>query len=121
MHCKRHRHPLILLYAAVVVRVQISKPAVFVKRILFEVKPASINVRSEYLQAAFDWLRPDLEKGNRFLHAHAINFIARLESLPRLNHVVQVLVANSLRQLNRLDDAFTFGLATAYEVDVARR
>ena len=78
MQRKGNRHPLVFFNASVIVRVQIGKTALFIKRILLYVKTRGVDMRPQNVQAFRHRLFPDPEHHDGFVHPDRIYFIAAL-------------------------------------------
>ena len=94
---QRLRHPLILLDAAVIMRIQISKPLILIERILLHINARRINVCAQDVHARRNRLLPEAEKRQHLLHAHRIYLISRFQALSHCHHLIQVPVAGLLR------------------------
>ena len=115
---KRQRHPLILLDAAVIMRVHVREAAVFVQRILFDVKATRVNMRTENIHTVFERLVTDIKEHDGFFHVDGINFIARLQRLTCGDDVTEIFVTVRFRNTDCLLDAFTLCFATGKKIAV---
>ncbi len=120
VHRQRQRNPLVLLDAAVIMRIEVGEAAVLIERVLLDIEAAGINMRPEDVHALGEWLVADIEERQRLLHIHRVDFIARLQLLPCSHDVCEVAVAHRLSLLHGLPDALALRLARAQELPVAR-
>ena len=76
VNSQRDRGKLVFFDPSVVVGVQIGDAAVLIERILFDVEPGGIDMRTQNVHAAFKGLCADLEKDHGFVHPHAVDLIS---------------------------------------------
>ena len=79
MQCERNRDVQIFLDPPVIVRVEVSEPAVLVERILLDVDARRVEMRAENIQALLERLRSDLKEHDGLIHPDRIDFVARLQ------------------------------------------
>ena len=115
---QRQRHPLVLLDAAVVVRVEVRKVLILIQRILLDVNAGRVDVRAQNVHAALHRLLTDDEEHDILVHPRTINAVARLERFTVLDDVHQVLEALCFRLTHALRDALTLGLAVVQECHI---
>ena len=108
---QRHGQPLILLDAAVVVRVQIGEAVLLIEGILLDVDARGIDVRAEDVHALAH-RPPAHDKGDKALvHPAAVHAVARLEGAPLAHARGEVIKA--LRPCQPLGDLHAFALGLA--------
>ena len=76
VNSQRYRGKLVFFDSSVVVGVQIGDAAVLIERILFDVEPGGIDMRTQNVHAALKGLCADLEKDHGFVHPHAVDLIS---------------------------------------------
>ena len=121
VECKRDRHPLVLLDAAVVVRVEICQAIVLVQRVLLHIKAAGVDVRTEDVHAVLHRLRPDMEEHDRLLHIDGVDLVPRRKCLPIRDDIRKVTVARCACAAHCLRHALALRLAVREEINVAVR
>ena len=119
MHRERQRDPLVLLDAAIVVRVKVCEAAIFIERVLLDVEAAGVDVRTKNHETFLERLRADLEQHDGLLHVDGIDLVAGLDRLALRDVVRKVAVACCLCLAHGLDDALALRLARRQEVAVA--
>ena len=119
VQCERQRDPLVLLDAAVVMRVEVGEAAVLVERVLLDIESARVDVRAEDGQALFQRLLADLEQHDALLHVDGIDLVAGLELLAGTQDILQVAVTGALCLAHGLSDALALRLARGEEIAVA--
>ena len=120
MHRERQRDPLVLLDAAIVMRVEIREAAIFIERVLLDIEAAGVDVRSENHETFLERLRADLEQHDGLLHVDGIDLVARLDGLAFGDVIRKVAIACCLRLAHGLDDTLALRLAHRQEVAVTR-
>ena len=76
---ERHGNPLIFFNAAVIMRIHICKAAVFIQRVLLDIKARTVDMRSQNVHAVFQRLAADIKQHYGFFHADSIYFIAGMK------------------------------------------
>ncbi len=78
----RHRqgYPLVLFNPPVIVGVQIGHTGLFIQRILLDVQPWGIYVRTKNVHSFFQRPFPDLEQRQRFAHAVHIDLVSHFQT-----------------------------------------
>ena len=108
VQCKRQCHPLVVLDAAVIVRVE-------------QREAARLVVCAEDVHAVGKRLGAQLHEDDRLAVRGRPHLVARLERAPFAHRLVKRLVARFLGKRDRRRRAFAFGLVFGDEVDVAAR
>ena len=116
---KRNRHPLILLDAAVVMRIKVRQSAVLIERILLHIKAARVDVCTEDIHAVFHRLCADMKEHNRLFHIDGVDLVPRAELRPLSDNVRQIAVARRLSSTYRLLHTLTLRLAVREEINIA--
>ena len=113
---KRNREPLILFDAAVIMRFQKGKFALFVKWDLFQVKTGAVDVRDENSHALFDFFRAArFHDEQRFAAVIEIKFVVRIDFVAEFIF----LIARFFQHYDGIFDGFPFGLAVVEKKFVA--
>ena len=107
---QRQRDIKILLDTAVVMRIEISQPAVLVERILLHVETRGINVGSENIHTVLHRLLADFKENNGFVHPNGINFIARVQLLTAFDEPAEFAEALGLSHIDQGVNGLTLGL-----------
>ena len=120
MQRQRNGDPLIVLDAAVIMRVQIRQTAVLIQRILLYVHARRIDVRAQNVDALFHGRLADDEEHDALAHPVGIHLVAGLQRFSMGDFVFQIRVALRLGQLHDLGHAFALGLAVVKKRAIAR-
>jgi hypothetical protein len=115
---KRNRHPLIFLYAAVIMGIQIGKASVLIKRLLLYIQSRGINMRSENVHSLAHGPLSDAEHGYGFIHAHAVHLISLFQAFALPDQGVQITVSLLLCRIDNGVHAFPLCLALIQEIPV---
>ena len=116
---ERYRHPLVLLDAAVVMRIKVRQPAVLIERILLHIKAARVDVRAEDIHAVFHRLCADMKEHNRLFHVDGVDLIPRAELRPLSDNVRQITVARRLGSAHRLLHTLALRLAVREKINIS--
>ena len=119
MQREGNRDPLILLDAAVIMRIEVGETAVLIERVLLDIEAARVDVCTENRQAVFQRLRTDMKERDRLLHVGAVDLRSRRELLPRTHDFFEILVACRLCLPDDLAHALALRLALRQKLDVA--
>ena len=112
------RHPLVLLDAAIIMRVEVRHAALFIERILFQVEAAGVDVRPENREAVLHRARTELEHRDRLFHADGVNLVARFQFFLLAYHLGERHIARRFRHLNHFRRALPLRLALGNEIAV---
>ena len=113
-------HPLIFLYTAVIMGVQVCQAAVLIERILLYVDPGAVNMSSQNVDALFHGLLSHLEHHNGLIHPHAVDFVPLLELLSSLDQALQFPVSTGLDGIHNGVNTLPLRLAVVQELPVRR-
>ena len=116
---ERYRHPLVLLDAAVVMRIKVRQPAVLIERILLHIKAACVDVRTEDIHAVLHRLCSDMKEHNRLFHVDGVDLIPRAELRPLSDNVRQIAVARRLGSAHRFLHTLALRLAVREKINIA--
>ena len=119
MQREGNRDPLILLDAAVIMRIEVGETAVLIERILLDVEAARVDVCTENRQAVFQRLRAYMKERDRLLHVGAVNLRARCDLPSGTHDFFKIFVACRLRLSDDLAHALALRLALRQKLDVA--
>ena len=121
VHGQRQRDPLVVLDAAVIVRVEQREPVRFVQRVLLEVEARAVDVRAQDVEARRKRLLAQLHEDERLAVCLRPHLVAGLERATLAHRVVEAEVAVLLRQRDSRRRAFALRLVVRDEVDVFGR
>ena len=116
---QRNRNPLILLDAAVVMRIQIRQILILIQRVLLHVDARRVDVRAEDIHARVQRLLAQHEEHEALPHPVDVNARAGGELSALANSSHQILKAALLRHLYRIIDALALGLAVVNKIAVS--
>ena len=116
---QRDRDPLVLLDAAVIVRIEVAEPVALIERILLDVDARRIDVGAQNVHALFDRLLPDVVEHQRLAVVLGVDLIACFQLRAFRDAVGQIPVARLLRHLDGNAHAFAFGLAPVQTILIA--
>ena len=119
MNGQRQRDPLVLLNTSVVMRVQESKPARFVRRVLLKVQPGRVDMSPEDIYAVFERLGPQANEHDGLAHHVRPYFVAWTKLLARGNGVFQAAIASFFCLANSSGGAFALRFVLRNKVDIA--
>ena len=111
MDGQRQRDPLVLLDAAVIVRVQIGHVFIFVERILLDVQAGRINVCAEDVHALFQRLTAELECCDGLFVVHRVELGSGGELHALFASFVHADVAVLTQRADGIGDGFALGFA----------
>ena len=111
-----HGDPLIFFDTAVVVGVQISKAAVFIERVLLDIKTRGIDVGPQDIETLTQFLTADGEHDDRFIHLDGVDLIAGLQRRALRDHGAELAKAFLFNQIDDIIDAFALGFGLAEEI-----
>ena len=112
---QRGRDPVIGLYAAVVVRVEVGHVAGFVERVLLEVEARGVDVRAQDVHALLHGAAAQVDEHEGLVVADGVHLVARGELAPLGEAGGEVDVACSLGELDGGGHALALGLVLADE------
>ena len=119
MKRQRQRYPLVVLDAAVVMRIQEGEAVVFVHGVLFQVQTGAVDVSAQDIQARLERLGAKVREDQR-LAVHASPYLAAsLERAALANRRFERFVARSFRLLNSGGKATALGFVVGDVVDIA--
>ena len=118
MHRKGHCDPLILLDAAIIMRVQIRKAGFLIHGVLLEVDAGRVDMRAHDVHTLFKGLLANHEKHDGLAHAVGVDAIARAELFALGDNFREIAIAMLFRKLNGLAHAFALGLAIVEKLNV---
>ena len=119
MQRQGQRYPLVVLDAAIVVRIEEGEPVVLVYRILLQVQAGAIDVGTQDVQARLERLGAKVREDQR-LAVHASPYlVARLKLAAFANRRFERFVARSFRLLNSSSKATALGFVVGDVVDIA--
>jgi hypothetical protein len=116
---ERQRDPLIVLDAAVIVRIEQHKIGSFVKRILLQVETRGIDMRTQDVHARFDVVRSDLHEHDRLAVIVDPNLIAWFQRTFFSDCLCQGSIARCACELDSALGGESFGLALRKEALIA--
>ena len=118
---KRNRRPLVFLNSTVVMQVQIRHLRIFIERILLQVQPGGIDMRSQDPHALLQRLSADREQSHRLLHPDRVHTVAGLQALPLRDNVLKVSAAGLFRQSYSFLHTLPLGLGGGHKLFVVFR
>ena len=116
---ERQRDPLIVLDAAVIVRIEQHKIGSFVKRILLQVETRGIDMRTQDVHARFDIVRSDLHEHDRLAVIVDPNLIAWFQRTFFSDRLCEGNIARFACELDSALGGESFGLALRKEALIA--
>ena len=119
VHRERQRDPLVLLDAAVVVRVEVQQLVALEQRVLLQVEARRVDVRAQDVEAAHQRISADVREDDGLAVRLRVHLVARLQRRARIEHRHEVAVARRLGHVDGGRAALAFGLVLGYEVDIA--
>ena len=81
MHSKRQCHPLVFLYATIIMSIQISQVRILVQRILLNIQSRRVDMCTENAHPSGKLFGSYMKQGNDLLHPYCINLVTGLDLL----------------------------------------
>ena len=119
MQGQRQRYPLVVLDAAIVMRVEEGKAVALVHGVLLQVETGAVDVGAQDVQALLQRLGADVRKDERLAVHASPHLIARLELAAFAHRFLKRLVSCSFSLGHRSGKATALGLVVRDEVDIA--
>ena len=113
------RHPLVVLDAAIVVRIEEGEPVVLVYRILLQVQAGAVDVGTQDVQARFERFGADMSQNERLAMHASPYLVASFKRAALANRRFERFVARSFRLLNSGSKATALGFVVGDVVDIA--
>ena len=118
---QRHRQPLVLLDAAVVVRIQIGQAARLVQRVLLYIQARGIDVRAEDVHALLQRMAAHHKEQEALVHPVDVDAVACLERAALAHEHVKIREAARLRRLHGRAHALALGLSMVKVIAIRAR
>ena len=115
---QRQRDPLVILDAAVIMRVKQREAVGFVQGILLQVKARGIDVRTQNIQTLGQRLRAQLDQHERFAMRMRPHFVTRLQGATIADCLLERNIPSVLSCGNSSSSAFALGLILGDELDI---
>ena len=115
---QRQRDPLVVLDAAVIMRIEQREPVRLVQRVLLEVEARAVDVRAQDVEPLLQRLLPEMRQDERLAVRLRPHLVAGLERAPFAHRLVKRQVAVLFRQRDGRSRALALGLVVRDEVDV---
>ena len=118
MHGKWKCYPLIFLYSAIIVSIQICQIRILIKRILFDIQTWRIDMRTQNVHTICNIFLSDMKQRDNLLHSYGIYFITGFQAFSLCDFCFQRFIACCLCFFYDLCDTLTFCFSKIQEISV---
>ena len=112
---ERHGDPLVLLDAAIVVRVEVGDLVLLVEGVLLHIEARVVHVRAEDVEAVLERLGAQAHEHEALALVGCVDLVARLELRASGDRVLERHIAGGLGKLDRRGHALALGLVVRDE------